>query len=167
MFSIKKYVYRTACLTFAIAVFSGLPAVAASNPFDDACKLAEQSATAWETGATQSCYTGGTTELKYIRNFNGDTTAVDKVLAKLTQKYGIQKSTRGNSYVWEVDNPTKGLKQADLVTIILTVDPNGLSVLIIDRAREGSSIASDTIEKNSVSKPKKKQKSRPPSKEQG
>jgi|GEM_PF-2979083 len=73
--------------------------------------------------------------LQYRKQINGGAVQAENLIAGLTAKYGAPKSVRGNNYVWEVDNPAQDSLQANVVTIIVTVNEKGKSELVMDRNR--------------------------------
>ena len=135
------------------------PAFAGEAPFEEACSIVERSHRKSESEYLNVCTTRGSAALQYNSVFGNGSAHAKNVLLQLQQKFGEQKTIRGASYVWEIDNPNKSAIQADIVTIILNYNPNGQSELILDRAKGGDGRAtwaaprrSSAVKKNSIAK---------------
>ena len=100
--------------------------------------------------------------LQYRKKFNGSSGEAKILRKTLVAQYGEPKSVRGQSHVWDIENPSRGGAQADIVTIIMQMDKSGDYELIMDRDRgeDGRATwAAPRIEKLTIQKkqPQKKQ----------
>jgi len=73
--------------------------------------------------------------LKYHKKGSGSPEQAQTIYNALVQKYGPPKSVRGQSHVWDIENPSKSSTQADMVTVILRMEASGAYELIMDRDR--------------------------------
>lgn len=73
--------------------------------------------------------------LKYHKKDRVPPEQAQAIYNALVHKYGVPKSVRGQSYVWDIENPAKSITQADIVTVILKMENPGSYELIMDRDR--------------------------------
>lgn len=73
--------------------------------------------------------------LQFRKKFNGTPAQSQHLYKALVAQYGEPKSIRGQSRVWDIQNPHKGQNQADIITIILKMEQNGAYELVMDRDR--------------------------------
>jgi len=90
-------------------------------------------------------------QLQYREKAGRSKVQTKRLLEGLTQKFGPPKSVRGANHVWEIENPDTGLSQSKLITIILSVDRNGSSELIMDRNRGEDGRATWALPRREVS----------------
>ncbi len=105
------------------------------NPFEFARELVESTGVQSLNSVAMKTPDLAKPQLQYRGKSGQNQAQTDRLLKDLTQKFGPPKSVRGADHVWEVENPNAGLSQSKLITIILSVDGNGGSELIMDRNR--------------------------------
>ncbi len=126
--------------------------ISSKNPFDFALNAAENLPEPGQAQALKyqrSSIRDGRPEVKnvlnaplqYRKKFRQSPQRAQTLYKTLVQKYGKPKSVRGVSHVWDIKNPDKGGRQADIVTVILKIQKNGSYELIMDRDRGENGLA--------------------------
>ena len=106
------------------------------NPFDYTLGLIAAPGAAKARQSQQSqTFAKGTSPLQYRGSLSGGQAQAKTLIENLTLKYGPPTSIRGQSHVWDVENPNAGGAQAKIVTIIVKSGTSGEAALIMDRDR--------------------------------
>ncbi len=77
-------------------------------------------------------------ELRFNKKYQGSSQQAILAYDSLVKQFGPPKSVRGDSYVWDIENPDKSATQSDLVTVILKMGNSGNYEVLIDRDRGGN-----------------------------
>ena len=113
------------------------------NPFDFVKEITENAgryrqSRGFANAAQHSAKPKSGASLKYQAKDNGSSGQAQVIYNALVREYGPPKSVRGQSHVWDIENPRKGIIQADMVTVILKMETSGAYELIMDRDRGGN-----------------------------
>jgi len=135
------------------------------NPFDFVQEIVENNGQ-YQQGQNlaKNIAQGATPKDKYALKFhkksNGSPQQAETIYNSLVQKYGPPKSIRGQSHVWDIENPEKDSAQADMVTVVLKMDMSGSYELKMDRDRGENGLATwdATRLKKAAIKPSKQKK---------
>jgi len=111
------------------------------NPFDYALGLTATKGSTRTAPNSKTLALSTSSQLQHREPVLGGSKQAKQLINELTVKYGEPSSIRGGNHVWTIKNPDKSGVQADVVTIIVSLNPTGNSELIMDRDRGENGLA--------------------------